>query len=80
MGVPIVIVPCSKRIVTPGCDVCMLLLQLRIACAGNSDVENVMIKEVFVSTSVSGVLIIVPLTLDGLERLFLGFSYKATTA
>lgn len=72
-----VIVPRSKRMVTPGSGALRVMLQLRIAWAAREEV-SVGVKErvntVLLSTPVRGVLSMLPVMVDGRALLFAGFS------
>ena len=74
------IVPRSKRIVTPGSNELRVILQLREAWAASLEPENVRLKTVLLSTDVRGVLSIAPKIFVGAVALFAGFSKSAKIA
>ena len=74
------IVPRSKRIVTPGSRGLRVKLQLRAACAASLDPENVRLKTVLLSTGVRGVLSMELKIFVGVVELFAGFSKSAKIA
>ena len=77
------IVPRSKRIVTPGSEGSRVMLQLKMAWADREEVsEGVKLRmnALLLSTPVRGVLSMLPVMVVGRDLLFAGFSYNAMIA
>jgi len=80
IGAEIMIVPRSKRIVTPGSMGLRVILQLRAAWAASLEPKNVRLKTVLLSTGVNGVWSIALEIFVGAVELFAGFSNSAKIA